>query len=273
MREITSQALEYRNLGFSVIPIGSITIDPKTKKKIISYPVSWLPYTKRLASEEEIIDWFDVRAYPAIGIVTGKISSLFVLDIDSYKPGYDKALVKSFNLPPTPCQKTARGGRQYFFKYDGDARNATGVFKKDSGLDIRANGGMVIVPPSAPDYGSYEWEISPSEELFAPLPPSLEKLFEKRERKSLHEQVGLSEGTRDDSIASIVGRLAYALEPREWDREIFPTNQAINSTYKPPLSKQDLLRIYRSITAKEAERRNIKLEKESKEAETFAPSV
>ena len=212
-----------------------------------------------------------MKKYSNLGIITGNISSLLVLDTDSYKPQYDKKLVKSFNLPITPCQKTARGGRQYFFKYTGNARNATGIFKKDSGIDIRANGGMVIAPPSKTSYGEYVWEVSPQEELFAPLPHALEALFNKKEKKQLHEQVNLTEGSRDDSIASIVGRLAVALPPHTWDTEIFPTITAINATYSPPLSKEDLMRIYRSITAKERARRNIAEEDTKKES--FVPAL
>lgn len=256
MKELTKQALEYRNLGLSIIPLGKIKLDDKGNK-IIQYPIYWTPYTKNKATEEEIINWFEVKNYPNIGIITGKISQLFVLDVDSYKQEFDKKLFQSFKIPPTPVQKTARGGNQYFFKYDGGARNAVGIFKEGSGIDIRANGGMVIAPPTVTSYGKYEWIVSPFEELFAPLPQELEKLFGTKKKKELHEQISLSVGSRDDSIASIAGKLALALPPHKWDSDIFPVITAINATYKPPLSKEDLLRIYRSITSREKERRNI----------------
>ena len=255
-------------MGLSIIPIGSISID-KNGKKVIKYPISWRKYQKQKPTEDEVIEWFEQKQYSNIGIITGKISELFVLDCDSYKEHFDKKLFDSFQIPITPVQTTARGGKQYFFHYTGEARNATGILKEDSGMDIRANGGMVIAPPTITSYGEYTWEIPPEEEMFAPLPPELEKLFAKKERKNLQDLISLNEGSRDDSIASLVGRLSLALPQRQWLSEIWPTIQKINETYKPPLPKQDLVRIYRSITQKELARRGEKEEKQ----EDFAPSV
>lgn len=268
MREITQKALLYKNLGFSIIPIGLIMFDKEGKKKI-NYPIAWKKYQEQIATEEEITEWFEEKQYPNIGILTGKISSLFVLDTDSYKPKYDKALIDSFNLPITPCQKTGRGGRQYFFRYYGNARNAVGAFKEDSGIDIRANGGMVIVPPSKTPLGEYAWEISPEDELCAPLPEIVENHINLHSKKDFHEMVDQKEGTRDSYIYKIGAKIIYILPQEKWDSEVFPVMEALNKTYKPPLSKSDILRIYHSLCQKERKRRG---EDEIKK-EPYKPSI
>ena len=109
-----TQALKYLEKGWSVIPLGSITLDEKGNKKII-YPVPWKEFESRLPNEDELKSWFEVKKYPNIGIVTGKISKLFVFDVDTYKPPFDRERFNTFRIPITPSQRTARGGTQYFF--------------------------------------------------------------------------------------------------------------------------------------------------------------
>src|ERR1035437_10428087 len=106
---VIEEALKYISLGFSILPLGSITKDG-SGNKIIEYPKNgWKKYQEKIATPEEVVLWNCEN----LGIVTGKISSLLVLDLDSYKENYDSELVKSFNLPVTPVQKTASGGEQH----------------------------------------------------------------------------------------------------------------------------------------------------------------
>ena len=63
-------------------------------------------------------------------------------------------------LPATVECLTGGGGRHLYFKHPGCAiRNSAG--KLGSHLDIRGDGGYVIVPPSRHESGqSYEWVTS-----------------------------------------------------------------------------------------------------------------
>ena len=73
-------ALEYRNVyGFSVIPLNPSS-DPEKGKKPL---VSWMPYQKARASEEEIREWWRKWPQAMVGIITGKLSGVMVLDGDS----------------------------------------------------------------------------------------------------------------------------------------------------------------------------------------------
>ena len=62
-------------------------------------------------------------------------------------------------LPGTLESRTGGGGRHLFFKHDGTpVKNSTGKLGK--GLDVRGDGGYVIVPPSVHETGSpYVWGV------------------------------------------------------------------------------------------------------------------
>jgi Bifunctional DNA primase/polymerase, N-terminal len=197
-QKIIEEALRYESLGFSVMPLGSITKN-ENGKKIVEYPKDgWKKYQEHRATREEISQW-DCEN---LGIVTGRISGFFSLDTDTYKKTFDQGLLMKLRVPVTPVQETASGGKQYLLKFPEGLtiKNDVCIGTKDSGIDIRGDGGMIIVPPSSTPYGEYSWNVSPFETPIEEASPELlemvsEKLEgEKRIRKELSELVGLNEG-------------------------------------------------------------------------------
>ncbi len=266
---------DYLQLGFSILPLGSISKDANGNKQI-QYPATgWKQYQTIRATSEEAESW----TLPNLGIITGKISNLVVLDLDMYKQGYDAELVKSWNLPVTPVQRTASGGQQFFFRYpqNHEIKNAVCIGKQDSGCDIRGDGGMVIAPPTITTYGEYSWLVSPFDTPLAELPPKLLDLLstppdnKKEKRKELPDLVALSQGEgRDNAMTSLVGKLAYTLPEHKWVDDIFPVMVQVNQTYKPPLPQQDLKRIFDSVTGIERKRRQ---EKEPAKEVKYLPAI
>ncbi len=250
-------AQKYLELGLSVIPLGKVSKDA-AGKKVIQYPHSgWKRFSEERATAEEAAKWNG-----NLGIATGRVSGILVLDIDSYKPGFDDKLVKSLRLPPTVVQETASGGKQYFFKYPAGItiKNAVCFGHDGSGVDIRGDGGMVIAPPTKTPYGAYKWLLSPEDTEIADVPPKLLEMLKvhasPETRKALPTLVDLKEGEgRDNALAALVGKLVMTVAPGKWDEEVFPAIVAVNKTYKPPLSEADVRRIYKSITETEARRR------------------
>ena len=98
-----------------------------------------------------------------VGIRTGAASGLVVLDVDP-KSGGDETLYEleavHGHLPETIEVLTGGGGRHLYFRHPGgEVRCSAG--KLGPGLDIRADGGYVVAPPSRhPRGGTYEWEVS-----------------------------------------------------------------------------------------------------------------
>lgn len=270
---VLEEARRYTSLGFSIMPLGAITRDLSGKKNI-EYPKDgWKKYQEVIASPGEITSWNCKN----IGIVTGKVSGLLVLDADSYKENFNKELLKSFNLPVTPVQKTASGGEQYFFKLPKGTtiKNDVCIGTKESGIDIRGDGGMVIAPPSTTSYGEYTWLVDPSDTPLADIPPKLLELLTKdsanetRAKKTLPELVGLKEGEgRNNAMASFIGKLLITVPIDNWNAEIWPMAQEINRTYLPPLQEGELRGVYESITKIERKKR-LMLNNKGVETETI----
>jgi hypothetical protein len=138
-------ALGYRIMfDFSVIPIK-----PRAKVPMIK----WQDYQVALPEEMEVMEWFTQFPDANVGIITGKVSGITVVDIDT-----DAGLgAISKYMPPlmvTPTAKTQKGGRHLYFKYVPGLSNKVRAI---DGVDVRGDGGFVVAPPSEGELGHYEW--------------------------------------------------------------------------------------------------------------------
>lgn len=132
-------------MGWSVIPIG----DRKVPL------IKWKEFQTRLPTEDEVTKWFGPRTKANIGIVTGMVSGLIVLDVDSEQ---GQAFVDSKGGFTNPTVITGKKGHHYYCIHPGDReyRNFAGV---EDGIDARGDGGYVVAPPSIhPETKKmYEW--------------------------------------------------------------------------------------------------------------------
>ncbi|WP_269858757.1 bifunctional DNA primase/polymerase [Streptomyces sp. RPT161] len=114
-------------------------------------------------TEEASTDWAVIAGWwrnepnANIGIATGEASGIFVLDIDPDSGGLDslRALEAEHGpLPKTWTVETGSGGQHRYFAWPGfNPKNSAG--KLGPGLDIRADGGQVVAPPSVSVKGPY----------------------------------------------------------------------------------------------------------------------
>src|ERR1019366_1806410 len=126
-------ALKYLNLGFSVIPLR-----PKSKEPLLP----WQEFQSRRASESEIREWFLKWPDANIGLVTGKISSICVVDLDGPK-GIQEA--QRLGLSSSITSITGNGKHLWYKNASESVGNAVRV---QPGIDIRGEGGYVVAPPS-----------------------------------------------------------------------------------------------------------------------------
>lgn len=141
-------ALDYASMGFSVIPVTEGDKKPKIK---------WQEHQTRKATVEEITEWWTKWPKANVGIVTGDISNLCVVDHDQYKPEYDEAVALEYfpDSLVTPCARSPRGGTHQYFTCPPGLVGNTGIVP---GIDLRANGNFIVAPPSANGTGQpYEW--------------------------------------------------------------------------------------------------------------------
>jgi hypothetical protein len=141
--------------GWSVIPLEKLG-----KKPLIS----WEQYQVNLAPLETIKGW--ARFNGNVGIITGALSGIVVLDLDS-----DEAIAeaKRRGLPEnTVVVQTGRGEHWYFRHPGGTIGNRAGIF---AGADLRGDGGYVVAAESIHKTGAIYTYRQPSG-LFdiAPMP-------------------------------------------------------------------------------------------------------
>lgn len=110
---------------------------------------------------DKIEEWFGANAPESnIGISTGEISGITVIDID-IGPGKFGAeswaeAIKDHGEPQTLMAQTGSGGMHLFFQYNSALKTASNVLGK--GVDCRNDGGFVVAAPSRHRSGGvYEW--------------------------------------------------------------------------------------------------------------------
>lgn len=139
--EILAAAVDYVfRHGMSVIPVSQESKIPAIK---------WKRYQDSKPTFGEIADWpADVN----VGIVTGEVSGIVVVDCESREDA--EWFYTTRGKSPTVVQ-TKRGFHFYFKHPGGTVQNAIRVEGK---YDVRGDGGYVLAPPSIHSAGQYAWK-------------------------------------------------------------------------------------------------------------------
>src|SRR5680860_1538417 len=93
-----------------------------------------------------------------LGIGTGSISGICVLDVDG-EEGMTNLINADLEPPETLTSRTGGGGWHFIYRLpEGGIRNSAGKIAEK--VDIRGEGGYIVVPPSNHISGGiYEWEL------------------------------------------------------------------------------------------------------------------
>lgn len=244
---IRAAAHAYAARGWSVIPM-----QPHGKRPL----VAWLEFQQRPAGADEIGAWF--RRWPEanVAIVTGHVSGIVVVDVDLRHGGFESlaALEREHGpLPDTVVAVTGGGGRHLYFAHPrASLRNRVGV---RPGIDLRAEGGCVVAPPSIhPSGRRYVWEPGhdPDARPLAQVPAWLLELLRPPERRGhaldhwrqlLAE--GVDEGERNATLASLTGHLLWhGVDPAVSLELLLGWNRL---RCRPPLPDEEVARVVQSI--------------------------
>lgn len=223
-------ALKYAELGLSIIPVS------KDKIPLID----WKEFQSRKASKEEMVGWFEKFPSMNIGIVTGKISGIVVVDVEK---GGD-----SSGYPPTVTAKTGGDGRHLIYKHPGfEVPNGTRVKEL---TDIRGDGGYIVAAPSISSKGAYEWLI-PFESIddLAEMPEIVKNISTKTNgaKKWLVSSKGAPEGERNSTAASVAGKILATMNPELWETLGWAELEKWNNKNDKPLPQNELRSVWESI--------------------------
>lgn len=204
-------ALSYLDKGFSIFPFLQGTSE--NQKNI--FPISWMKYQIRPPTREQVINWWTTNPDFNIGIVTGRVSNLTVIDFDVKSGGLET--LQTLKMPPTYIVKTGGGGYHYYYRYSLNSGNKTGILP---GVDIRSEGGFVVAAGST-HYTGNKYEVVVDEEfaLFPLETLPLELLKKQKLSNKQWAQIiksGAEEGKRNDTLTRLAGLLFNRLERDKW---------------------------------------------------------
>jgi putative DNA primase/helicase len=198
------------------------------------------------------------------GLRTGSRSGIVVVDQD--KGGV-------WNGPPTLTIRTGSGGRHYYYKWAEGVRNS--CRKLGPGLDVRGEGGQVVIPPGFKDH-LYSVEIDlpladcPAELLAlsrpagtdgAPVPdaarpPTLaidwSAPLRGRAQAYADATPPAAEGTRNDSAFRLAGKIRALVDEsgaRLAEDDILDLVRGWNARCAPPLGDDEIVRCVESSRA------------------------
>jgi hypothetical protein len=171
---VTSQpraALEYAARGWSVFPCHTPTCDgcscgrgdcPSTGK----HPRTRNGVHDATTERATVAAWWRRWPQANIGVATGATSGIVVIDLDARHGGDEAWRTLTGDRTPieAPVVTTGAGWHLWFAHQGSPVSNSVG--RLGAGIDVRGDGGYVIVPPSLHHSGRrYRWRRPPREQL------------------------------------------------------------------------------------------------------------
>jgi len=237
----------------------------------------WREYQKRLPTSEEVTQWFSENPSANIGVITGKVSNLVVFDLDSKEA---EAYANEKGGFPTTARAETGKGYHVYVKYPGiDTHNR---INKSLKIDIKADGGYVVAPPSIHGSGAqYRWEeglsifdlelaectpwmldhlkgitAEPSEkkdhEVSKATFENQRKRTDKKESESPYVEIlknGCIEGERNQTATRLIGHL---FKMGMDQIEAWEVITMWNLKNKPPIDLNELRKTFQSVKAMES---------------------
>ncbi len=232
-------ALSYIRKGWAVFPC---------KNKV---PLTAHGYKDASIDDTVVKQMFTHQKGANIAVATGKVSGMFVVDIDIKEGARGDESLKELErehgkLPHTVESITWSGGRHMFFKYPEQGVGCKAGVKP--GIDIRGDGGYVVAPPSAIEGKEYAWEVShhPDETIIAEAPDWLIDLLSERQTiVDLSDKDAKIAQNRNDTLMHMGVKLCkMGLDLTTIDMMLQTINE---NRCQPTLSKKEVSSIAKSV--------------------------
>lgn len=243
------EALDYLKRGIAIIPLKQNGKRPATKHGLNDW-----------TDNPEQVRWWWTQAPTAnVGGVMGLASGgVFAIDLDVHEDAANgiKTLeeweIAHGKLPETWAQQTGSGGRQLFYRTSQPLKNSA---NSELGVDIRGDGGYVVLPPSMHPCGEpYEWLVSPDDCDIATADDNVFAFLDHVRRNGSADSEGqqqkfklpdtIKKGERDDVLFRYASHLrAIGRSDEEISNAVYGANF---KRCEQPLDSKDVDRIVRS---------------------------
>lgn len=237
MNEMLNAALSYISRGLKVFPV-------KPDKKPLT------PHGLKDATQikERVREYWTRWPDAGIALVT---DGLIVLDFDIKSGGLESktAMEKRYGiLPTTRTHRTGGGGEHWIYRNpNGDGIKNTVSFGGFRGVDLRADGGYIVVPPS-PHQSGKRYEVIDTKEI-ATAPDwllDLSTMKKTRPRQTTSQSQIIPEGERNARLASLAGTMRRrGMTQEAIEAALLEVNRQQCS---PPLPDSEVIGIAQSIT-------------------------
>lgn len=245
---ILGPAMAYAKHGWRVFPVHGVRSDRScTCGKVNCDDVGKHPWTRNGFKDasidpDTIRNMFRGKSDANIGIATGLVSNLLVVDWDPRNDGQ-----RPDTLPETMEVLTGGGGGHLYFRTDVALRSKTSV---KPGIDIKADGGYVVAPPSRHASGrNYEWEVEHHFEdiELAEVPEAvISYLGREVVVPSAQETRHYQRGQRNNFLTSIAGTLRQkGIGEEALKQSLLLLNSA---SCNPPLPDAEVASIAKSVS-------------------------
>ncbi len=213
-------ALTYASRGWLVFPLHSIreggcSCGRPACESAGKHPRTLHGLKDATVGESQIRAWWSTWPDANVGIVTGSRSGLVVVDIDPRNGGDDSLADLERTQGPFPKtveSLTGGGGQHFYFQHPGGSIKSKPLAE---GIDIKADGGYVVAPPSIHRSGEpYRWEGGghPEDVPLAALPGWLcakmtGGLAPPSQPRAATSSEKIQAGSRNKTLASLAGAM------------------------------------------------------------------
>lgn len=255
---LTKYARKYYTFGWNLVPLFDYSKSPATgqeyhpifwehpetkerslnKKDGWTEKRGWWPYTLRKQDPEEVKQWIYNELLTGIGVITGQVSNLTVVDEDSYKVGG-----KTFTKESPLISQTVNGGKHHYFKFSNSV-NTTGL-QKGVYVEIKSSGGFIVLPPSMVrdkngKIGKYSWvkdsiasiDLLPTIELADVA--GLKKPETEIKRTILSDLIKVELGEQHNNLRTFTNSLLSKHHQQDWEKFVYPIVRQVAEEYDPP---------------------------------------
>lgn len=218
MSALSDAAVRYAELGLAVFPLhtvrkgGRCDCGNRKCENAGKHPLT-RGWQRTIPSVTAVRDVW-ARADYGIGVACGAASGVFVLDVDVRHEG-DEALAALVGahgaLPPTWVVRTGGMGTHVYFAWPSQGGVGNSASRVALGIDVRGQGGFVVMPPSPHVSGNvYGWVRAPEDIEIAQAPDWLIELTRKRRRAQIghaHTELFVAGGERHAALVSLLGAM------------------------------------------------------------------